>query len=81
MEQNIVSFVLQNASNETWVRFFLEIMAVAGCCYLIYKEKEIAKWERKVWKYIKAFFKALAYTVAEKRQKRRCKKTHSRTSK
>lgn len=77
MEQNIVSFVLQNASNETWVRFFLEIMAVAGCCYLIYKEKEIAKWERKVWKYIKAFFKALAYTIVEKIQK----KTHSRTSK
>lgn len=81
MDGNIITFVLENASNATWARFFLEIIAVAGCCYLIYKEKEIAKWERKMWKYIKAFFKALAYTVAEKLQKKRCEKTHSRTSK
>ena len=79
MDGNIISFVLENASANTWAEFFLGCMAVAGCCYLIYKEKELIKWERKVWKYIKAFFKALVLTIIEKLEK--SKKTHSSTSK
>ncbi len=35
--------------------------------YSIYKEKELIKFERKVAKYIKAFFKALYYTVRRKK--------------
>ncbi len=77
---DIITFVLENASANTWAEFFLGCMAVAGCCYLIYKEKQIAQWERKVWKYTKAFFKALVYTIIEKLEKRNVK-THSRTSK
>lgn len=78
MDGNIISFVLENASNETWAEFFLGCMAVAGCCYLIYREKDLIRFERKVWKYTKAFFKALVYTITEKLE---AKKTHSRTSK
>ncbi len=78
MNENIVTFVLENASRETWTEFFLGCMAVAGCCYLIYREKDLIKFERKVWKYVKAFFKAVVYTVAEKLESKRA---HSRTSK
>lgn len=45
--------------------FVLECCALALLCYSIYREKDIAKFERKAWFYIKAFFKALFYTVRD----------------
>ncbi len=49
-----------------FIRFFLECAAVGLVCYAIYREKNLIKFERKVWKYTKAFFKALYYSVQEK---------------
>ncbi len=49
-----------------FIRFFLECAAVGLVCYAIYREKDLIKFERKVWKYTKAFFKALYYSVQEK---------------
>ena len=39
-----------------FIRFFLECAAVGLVCYAIYREKDLIKFERKVWKYSKAFF-------------------------
>lgn len=36
--------------------------------YLIAHEKELIRFERKAWKYIKAFFKALYYTITHKEE-------------
>lgn len=35
--------------------------------YALYRERDLIKFERKAGKYIKAFFKALFYTVRQKR--------------
>lgn len=35
--------------------------------YAIYREKDLIKFERKVAKYVKAFFKAVFYTLKEKK--------------
>lgn len=51
------------------IRFFLECAAVALVCYAIYREKDLIKFERKIARYIKAFFKALYYTIKEKQTK------------
>ena len=48
------------------IRFFLECAAAGLVCYAIYREKDLIKFERKVWKYTKAFFKALYFTLKEK---------------
>lgn len=49
-----------------FLRFFLECAAVALVCYAIYREKDLIKFERKVWKYTKAFFKATYFSVRDK---------------
>lgn len=49
-----------------FIRFFLECAAGALVCYAIYREKDLIKFERKVWKYTKAFFKAAYFTVYDK---------------
>ena len=36
--------------------------------YAIAHEKELIRFERKAWKYIKAFFKALYYTITHKEE-------------
>lgn len=43
----------------------LEITAILLLCYAVYREKDLIKFERKAWFYIKAFFKALFYTVRD----------------
>ncbi len=48
------------------IRFFLECAAAGLVCYAIYRERDLIKFERKVWKYTKAFFKAVYYTLKEK---------------
>lgn len=50
------------------VKLFAEIALILLGAYAIYREKDIAKFERKALKYIKAFFKAVYYTALEKKQ-------------
>ena len=49
-----------------FIRFFLECAAVGLVCYAIYREKDLIKFERKVWKYTKAFFKAVCFSVRDR---------------
>lgn len=49
-----------------FLRFFLECAAVCLVCYAVYREKDLIKFERKVWKYTKAFFKALYLSTRDK---------------
>ena len=49
-----------------FIRFFLECAAVGLVCYAIYREKDLIKFERKIWKYTKAFFKAVYYSLQDK---------------
>ena len=49
-----------------FIRFFLECAAVGLVCYAIYREKDLIKFERKVWKYAKAFFKATYFSIRDK---------------
>lgn len=49
-----------------FIRFFLECAAVGLVCYAIYREKDLIRFERKIWKYTKAFFKAACFSVRDK---------------
>lgn len=49
-----------------FIRFFLECAAVGLVCYAIYREKDLIKVERKIWKYTKAFFKAAYFSLQDK---------------
>ena len=49
-----------------FVRFFLECAAVGLVWYAIYREKDLIRFERKVWKYTKAFFKATYFSIQDK---------------
>ncbi len=50
------------------LKLFAEVALILVGAYAIYREKDIAKFERKVAKYVKAFLKAVYYTVREKKQ-------------
>ena len=49
-----------------FIRFFLECAAVGLVCYAVYREKDLIKFERKVWKYTKAFFKSVYFSLQDK---------------
>ena len=49
-----------------FIRFFLECAAVGLVCYAIYREKDLIRFERKIWKYAKAFFKAVYFSIRDK---------------
>ena len=49
-----------------FIRFFLECAAVGLVCYAIYREKDLIRFERKIWKYTKAFFKAAYFSIRDK---------------
>lgn len=49
-----------------FIRFFLECAAVGLVCYAIYREKDLIRFERKIWKYCKAFFKAVYFSIRDK---------------
>ena len=51
----------------TLVKFFFHFMLVLAGVLALYKEKELIRFERKVKKYVKAFFKAVYYTALEKK--------------
>ena len=53
----------------TFIKFLFNIGLVLLGAYAIYREKDLIKFERKVWKYTKAFFKALYYTILERKNK------------
>ena len=53
-------------TNAQIIRLLLELLAIALASYCVYRQEDIAKWERKMWRYIKFFFKALFYTVRDK---------------
>lgn len=53
-------------TTSTVLCFFFNTALVILGAYAIYREKELIKFERKVKKYIKAFFKAMYYTLAKK---------------
>lgn len=54
----------------TILKLFFNIGLVLLGAYAIYREKDLIKFERKVKKYVKAFFKALYYTVLEKKNQK-----------
>ena len=49
-----------------FLRFFLECAALGLVCYAIYREKDLIRLERKAWKYAKAFFKSVYYTIRDR---------------
>ena len=46
-------------------QLLFDLLLIIFVLILIYNEQKIVVWERKVWKYIKAFFKALYYTLKD----------------
>ncbi len=55
----------------TLLKLFIGLCIITLGSYSIYREKDIARFERKVAKYVKAFFKALIYTIRDKRTPKR----------
>ncbi len=53
------------------LKLFIGLCVITLGAYSIYREKDIARIERKLGRYIKAFFKALAYTIHDKRAPKR----------
>ena len=49
-----------------FLKFFLECAALGLVCYAIYREKDLIKLERKIWKYTKAFFKSVYFTIRDR---------------
>ncbi len=56
-------------STLTILSFIFNTALVLLGAYAIYREKDLIKFERKVKKYVKAFFKALYFSVLEKKNK------------
>lgn len=48
------------------IKVVLELSAIALLCYGVYREKDLIKFERKVFKYLKAFVLSCVYTVKDK---------------
>lgn len=46
--------------------FLFEIAICVFACYLIYREKDLIKFEHKVWVFAKAFLKAVVFSVRDK---------------
>lgn len=50
----------------TLFKALIEMLVVILVCYGIYREKSLIRFERRAFKFIKCFFKALYITVGEK---------------
>lgn len=50
----------------SFIKVILELSAIALLCYGVYREKDLIKFERKVYKYVKAFVLSCAYSVRDK---------------
>lgn len=55
----------------TLVKFAFNLALVLLGVFAIYKEKELIKFERKVKKYVKAFLKAVYYTILQKKNQKK----------
>ncbi len=49
------------------LKLFIGLCVITLGAYSIYREKDIAKFERKLVKYVKAFFKALVFSIRDKK--------------
>ena len=57
-------------TTEAILKFIIEGLFVLLAGYAIYKEKTLIKFERKVAKVVKAFFKAAYYSIIEKKKRK-----------
>ena len=55
----------------TIIKFLFNISLVLLGAYAIYREKDLIKFERKVKKYVKAFLKAVYYTILQKKNQKK----------
>lgn len=53
-------------STETIMQFLFNVLLAYIGIQAILHEKQLIRFERKAWRYIKAFFKALYYTIKER---------------
>ncbi len=53
----------------TIVKFLFQLVLICVGAYALLHEKQLAKFERKAVKYIKAFFKAVYLSYKEKRER------------
>ncbi len=56
-------------TTETLMQLAFWVLLVGIGIQAILHEQQLIRFERKAWRYIKAFFKALYYTVKEKAAK------------
>lgn len=56
-------------STQTVLHLLFSILLVVVGCYAIIHEQGLIRFERKAWKYVKAFFKAIYYTITNKEVK------------
>lgn len=52
-------------SNETLFQLLFDVVLMLIGCEALLHEKQLARFERKVWKYIRCFFKALWLSFKE----------------
>ena len=55
----------------TLIKFIVGVIVISLGSYALYRENDIAKFERKIGRYIKAFFKALIYTIRDKKNNKK----------
>ena len=55
----------------TLAKFLFNLILVIVGVLALYKEKDLIKFERKVKKYVKAFLKAVYYTVLKKKNSKK----------
>ena len=53
-------------SSGTLNELLFDVLLVFIGCQLIIHEKQVAEFERKLWRYTKAFFRGLYITIKEK---------------
>ncbi len=63
----------------TLFKALIEMLVVILVCYGIYREKSLVRFERRAFKFLKCFFKALYITADEKFGKASAKRTASIT--
>lgn len=56
-------------SSETIMQFFFIVLLIYIGAQMIIHEKELARFERKAWRYVKAFFKGVYVTIKERHEK------------
>ena len=52
-------------------KFLCELIAICAVTYMVYRRDAVARFEKKAWVYIKAFFLALRDVIKDAKAKRR----------